>query len=206
MKITLIVEGKTETAFKPHLIEFLEKRLPGRMPELDFNPYHGLISAGEKLKSVVRHLLCGKKPSDHIIALTDVYTGSNPPTFTNAADAKAKMRQWVGDEPRFHPHVAQHDFEAWLLPCWSRIQKLAGHNKKAPSGKPETVNHDNPPAYRIKEIFRIGKVGKRYVKPRDAGRILRVKGNDLSVAIGECPELKALVNTILSVSGGAIIL
>jgi hypothetical protein len=40
-----------------------------------------------------------------------------------------------------------------------------------------------------------------YVKPRDALRIL--KENDLSVAIGACPELKALVNTIIQLSGGA---
>ncbi|MGE0084240.1 MAG: DUF4276 family protein [Desulfococcaceae bacterium] len=203
MKITLIVEGKTEKAFLPHLREFLKSRLSGRMPRLDVNPYDGIIPAGEKLRRVVQNLLCGKKQSDHVIALTDVYTGINPPTFTNAADAKAKMRNWVGTEPRFHPHAAQHDFEAWLLPYWSTVQKLAKHNKKAPSGKPETVNHDNPPAYRIKEIFEIGKSRDSYVKPRDAGRILRE--NDLSVSIAECPELKALVNTILSVSGGEFI-
>jgi len=202
MKITLIAEGKTEKAFMPHLRKFLEPRLSGRMPRLDVNPYDGLIPAGEKLRRVVQLCLSGKKQSDHVIALTDVYTG-NSKTFKNAADAKAKMRHWVGTEPRFHPHAAQHDFEAWLLPYWATVQKLAGHNKKAPSGKPETVNHDNPPAYRIKEIFEIGKSRDSYVKPRDAGRILRE--NDLSVSIAECPELKALVNTIISVSGGATI-
>lgn len=31
-----------------------------------------------------------------------------------AADAKQKMREWVGTEPRFFPHAACHDFEAWL--------------------------------------------------------------------------------------------
>jgi hypothetical protein len=50
-----------------------------------------------------------------VIALTDVYTGTQPHEFQNAEDAKKKMRQWVGDEPRFHPHAAQYDFEAWLL-------------------------------------------------------------------------------------------
>jgi hypothetical protein len=138
-----------------------------------------------------------------VIALTDVYTGSNPPEFRNAEDAKEKMRQWVGVEPRFHPHVALHDFEAWLLPYWASIQDLTGHNKKAPAGQPETVNHNNPPAYRIKEIFELGQCRDSYVKPRDAGRIL--SKNDLAVAVNECPELKSLVNTIISVSGGVII-
>ncbi len=145
-------------------------------------------------------LLSGKYPSDHIIALTDIYTGSQPPDFQDAEDAKNKMRQWVGAEPRFHPHVALHDFEAWLLPYWASIQKLAGHNKKAPSGKPEMVNHNNPPAYRIKEIFEIGTCRDSYIKPRDAGRIL--SKHDLAVAVAACPELKSLLNTIISVSGG----
>jgi hypothetical protein len=113
------------------------------------------------------------------------------------------MQEWVGDERRFHPHAAQHDFEAWLLPYWSHIQKLAGHNKTAPKGKPETVDHNNPPAFHIKEIFRIGGCRNDYVKTRDAGRILR--DNDLSVAVSQCPELKAFANTIIELCGGKTI-
>lgn len=203
MKITLIVEGKTEKAFLPYLRKFLESRLPNKMPRLDVNPYDGRIPTGDKLKRDVQRLLSGQFPSDYVIALTDVYTGSQPPEFVNANDAKEKMRLWVGHEPRFHPHVALHDFEAWLLPYWTSIQKLAGHNKTAPTGKPETVNHTNPPAYRIKEIFEIGRSRDSYVKPRDAGRIL--SKNDLGVAVAECPELKAFVNTIISVCGGKIL-
>jgi len=203
MKITLIVEGKTERAFLPYLRKFLLTQLPNNMPRLDVNPYDGRIPTGDKLKRDVERLLSGRFPSDHVIALTDVYTGSQPPEFENATDAKEKMQLWVGQEPRFHPHVALHDFEAWLLPYWTSIQKLAGHNKNAPTGKPESVNHNNPPAYRIKEIFEIGKSRDSYVKPRDAGRIL--SKNDLGVAIAECPELKAFVNTIISLCGGKIL-
>ncbi|MFP4309974.1 MAG: DUF4276 family protein [Desulfococcaceae bacterium] len=132
-----------------------------------------------------------------MIALTDIYTGASPPDFIGAQDAKNKMRQWVGCERRFHPHAARYDFEAWLLPYWPTIQKLAKHNKGAPGGNPETVNHNNPPAHRIREIFEIGKCRDSYVKPRDAGRILRE--NNLSTAIDQCSELKSLINTILSV-------
>jgi hypothetical protein len=203
MKISIIVEGRTEKAFLPYLRNFLKKRLAGGMPKLDVFPYDGRIPKGDKLRRVISSLLGGKKPADHVIALTDVYTGTTPPDFIDAQDAKNKMRQWVGEEPRFYPHVAQYDFEAWLLPYWSTIQKLAKHNKAAPGGHPETVNHQNPPAYRIKEIFETGKCRDSYVKPRDAGRILRE--NDLLTAVNQCPELKAFVNTILAVSGGAVI-
>jgi hypothetical protein len=203
MKISLIVEGKTEKAFMPHLRKFLQNHLIGKMPKLDVNPYDGRIPTGEKLKRVVQSLLAGGNAADHVIAITDVYTGSQPPEFRDANEAKNKMRLWVGNNPKFHPHAAQYDFEAWLLPYWPTIQRLAGHNQAAPAGNPETVNHMNPPAYRIKALFEAGRCRDSYVKPRDAGRILR--DNDLSTAIGRCSELKALVNTILSLSGGEII-
>ena len=199
MKIALIVEGKTEKAFLSVLRDFLKSQLAGRMPNLDPSPYHGRIPTNDKLKRVVANLLTGGKAADHVIALTDVYTGSQPPDFHDAEEAKRKMKQWVGNEPRFHPHTAQYDFEAWLLPYWSTIQHLAGHNRAAPVGNPETVNHHNPPAHRIKEIFEAGHCRDSYVKPRDALRIL--KENDLSIAVEQCAELKALVNTILTLCG-----
>jgi len=203
MKIALIIEGKTEKAFLPILRDFVKSQLEGRMPNIDPVPYNGRVPTGDKLQRVVTRLLSGPRAADHVIALTDVYTGSQPPDFRDAMDAKNKMRQWVGTEPRFHPHAAQHDFEAWLLPYWPTIQKLAGHNRQSPSGNPEEVNHNNPPAHRIKEIFEIGQCRYSYVKPRDALRIL--KNNDLAVAVRECAELKALVNTIVSVSDGEVI-
>ncbi len=199
MKIAILVDGKTEVAFKAHLRAFLEPRLQGRMPRLDPFPYHGRIPKEGKLRRVVENLLAyGKPPADAVIALTDVYTGTDD--FKDAADAKQKMRKWVGSEQRFHPHAAQHDFEAWLLPYWSDIQKLAGHNRSAPAGSQEAVNHSQPPAYHLQQIFRAGTCRDDYSKPRDANRILR--GQDLTKSAEKCPELKAFLNTILTLCGG----
>ena len=203
MKITIIVEGKTEKVFLPHLRKFLETPLSGQMPAIHANVHNGRIPKGVKLQKVVNAQFIGRAPSDHVIALTDVYTGTNPPAFHDAADAKSKMRLWVGEEPRFHPHAAQHEFEAWLLPYWDSIQGIARHNQAAPSGNPESINHNNPPAHRIGEIFRRGECRNDYSKTRDAPKILQ--SQDLSVAVNQCPELKALVNTILSVCGGPAI-
>jgi hypothetical protein len=203
MKIAVLVEGKTEVAFKPYLRKYLETRLQGAMPKLDFMPYDGRIPKYDKLKRIVKNLLNGKNAADHVIALTDVYTGTVPPDFTDAADAKAKMREWVGAEERFHPHVALHDFESWLLPYWATIQKLAKHNANAPSGAPETINHKKPPSYYIKDVFERGQCRDSYIKQRDAGRILGE--NDLSTAIERCPELKAFVNTILEICDGVAV-
>lgn len=199
MRIATLVEGKTETAFMPSLRNFLTSRLQ-QMPELVPKPYHGRIPKKDKLRRVVENYLTIDN-YDAVIALTDVYTGTND--FIDAADAKKQMRDWVGNNPKFYPHAAQHDFEAWLLPFWSTIQKLAKHNKSAPSGKPEQVNHNKPPSRHIKEIFELGKCRDSYVKPRDAKRIL--KGKNLMDAALVCPELKAFLNTILELCEGELI-
>jgi hypothetical protein len=165
--------------------------------KLDFLPYDGRIPTGDKLRRVIENLLNQtRRPAEAVIALTDVYTGTTPPEFPNAADARRKMRQWVGEEPRFHPHVALHDFEAWLLPYCDKIKRLTGSNHNTPGSNPEKVNHGNSPAYRLAAEFRTGPKTKGYVKTRDAGRIL--KDEDLLVAINACPEMKAFINTILS--------
>ena len=201
MKIAILVEGRTEKAFLPHLREFLKTRLAGNMPNLDPFVYDGRIPKGEKLRRTVENLLTGRDRADAVIALTDVYTGTDD--FKNAADAKDKMCSWVGQNDRFYPHAAQHDFEAWLLPYWEEIQKVAGSNRTAPPGSPESVNHNRPPSYHIKEIFRIGNRRDGYSKVRDANTILRNK--DLGIAAAQCPELRALLNTILKLCGGPIL-
>jgi hypothetical protein len=55
------------------------------------------------------------------------------------------------------------------------------------------------PAYHIKEIFEVGSCRDSYVKPLDAGKILRE--NVLSVTINQCAEF---VGTIVSLSGGDV--
>jgi len=192
MKIAILVEGATEMAFREKLREFLQSRLQ-KMPRLDFKPQHGGIPKEGKLKKIVETLL-DNDGYDAVIALTDVYTGK--PDFKDANDAKEKMMRWVGNNPNFYPHTASHDFEAWLLPYWTTIQKLAKHNLSATSGSPETVNHQKPPSYWIKEIFRTGKCRKDYDKVSDGKAIL--KDNDLMIAIEACPELKAFVYRIIS--------
>jgi hypothetical protein len=193
MKITVICEGKTEKVFREHLKRFVDDRLGDKpKPRLDFFKSDGAIPSKDKLRRTVRTLL--DTGSQAVIALTDVYPG-----FRDASDAKVKMAEWVGPEERFFPHVALHDFEAWLLPYWEQIQKLAGKDAK-PWGEPETVNHNSPPAHRLKKLFEAGNCRDSYSKTRDAGRILREA--NLMISINACPELRAFVNSILRLCGG----
>jgi hypothetical protein len=193
-QIAIIVEGDSEKAFRKILLEFLTAKLGGQMPKLKFIPEDHRIPTGDKLKRDVDRLLA---TNDAVIALTDVYTGSKPPDFTDAADAKRKMRQWVGDNTNFHPHAAQYEFEAWLLPYWRSIQQLTGKNRGPPASNPETVDHDRPPSEHLRDLFRGSKRGS-YSKTRDAARILR--GQDLEVSAALCPELRAFLDTIIQVA------
>jgi hypothetical protein len=88
-RIAILVEGKTEAAFKPVLLNYLQRRLAGNMPKLDFVPQDGRIPKEAKLKRQVELLL---RENDWVIALTDVYAGSIPRDFEDANDAKAKMQ------------------------------------------------------------------------------------------------------------------
>jgi hypothetical protein len=193
MRIAILVEGGTEMAFRKKLHEFLQSRLEQKMPRLDFKPQHGGIPKEKKLKLIVENFL-DNDGYDAVIAVTDVYTRKQD--FKDANDAKDKMRRWVDNNPNFYPHTALHDFEAWLLPYWKTIQKLAKHNRSAPSGLPETVNHQKPPSDWIREIFSPGTRRKDYNKVIEGVAIL--KNNDLMIAIQACPELKAFVNRIIS--------
>ena len=200
MRIALMMEGETERVFLPHLRKFLEPRLKGSMPKLSPSVYDGRIPTQGTLKRRVELLLSDRKqPADAVIALTDVYTGNRE--FTDAEDAKKKMRQWVGPNHKFYPHAAVHDFEAWLLPYWDDIRKLAGSNLAVPSHQPESVNHAKPPSAWLKDVFRTGAGKRSYVKTRDANRILSDK--DLTVAANACPELKSFLNTILNLCNSA---
>lgn len=196
-RIAIIVEGTTEEVFKQYLDNLLAARLAETgNPRLRFVAKDGRIPKGDLLKRDVTRLLMNH---DDVIALTDVYTGSDPRDFESAEDAKAKMRQWVGDNPRFHPHAAQYEFEAWLLPYWPQIRRLSGTNRQSSSRSPETVNHNKPPSMFLDEAYRTGRK-RAYRKTLDGTAILR--GQDLAVSAAACLELKAFLNTILSLSGG----
>ena len=93
MKITLIVEGKTEKAFLPYLRKFLESRLPNKMPRLDVNPYDGRIPTGDKLKRDVQRLLSGQFPSDYVLASTEKVKSAikNVARLTSASEHQSLM-------------------------------------------------------------------------------------------------------------------
>lgn len=176
----------------------IRARVSENPPRITVRVCNGRLPRENHLRRLVDNLLTtGRPPADFVIALTDVYTGTRE--FADAEDAMTKMRAWVGPNDRFFPHAAQYELEAWLLPYWERICKIARAEGIAPFRNPETVNHDRPPSRRLDELFRRGKRGKGYTKTVHGPKIL--DGQDLTVAAAACPQLKAMLNTILRLSG-----
>lgn len=194
MRVAILVEGPSDTAVRELLTSFLKTRIRGRMPKIVYFPQGGRIPKGTALRRIVSQQL---GHFDFVVAITDVYTGQRE--FHSADDAKSQMRSWVGNEPRFFPHAAQYEFEAWLIPYWASVCRIARTTRAAPSSKPETINHGRPPSKCLEQVFRSGPLKRGYSKTRDAAAILR--DQDLSIAIEACPELKALVNTLLGIVG-----
>lgn len=93
----------------------------------------------------------------------------------------------------------QYEVEAWLLPYWEAICGRVGVRQARPGPDPEKVDLDHPPSRRLEELYRLAKPSRRYIKTIEMATILR--GRDLTVAAGQCPELMALLNTLLSLGG-----
>ncbi len=189
MKISILAEGATEKAFEKALRDFIYARLGSahRPPRIKIRPQGGAIPTRESLHRVVLHWL--NSGEDYVIVLTDIH-GTD---FTGADDAKKQILTWVNNDPRVRAHVALRDFEAWLIPYWDELCKIAGKKAPRPAGPAEKVNHSKPPAHRIRALFT--QSNRNYTKPVTARAILSKYG--LERAVESCPELKALTDTIL---------
>jgi hypothetical protein len=196
MKIVLLVEGKTETAFQEKLGAFLGERCEQQgKPKIGLRtkPMDTRLMNAERVRE--RVMMSFRDPDvTRVLALVDVY-----PRFESAQEAKTFLRKAVGDEPRFHAHAAQFDFEAWLLPYWDDICKCLKVRKQKPAANPEQVNCLKPPSQHLIELYHLAKPPRSYDKARDGKAILRDK--DLTVAANQCPELKDLLNTLLGCAG-----
>jgi hypothetical protein len=194
LTIVLLVEGKTEAALKDVLKGFLDKRAAreGKAKvRLVTKPLDSRLLNQERVLDQVRMSL--RDPETVcVVGLLDVY-----PRFQSAQDARGFLRQAVGAETRFHPHAAQFEVEAWLLPFWKDICQKLGVQRQPPGGKPEEVNLQNPPSHHLSRLFKLAK--RNYDKPRDLKAILQ--GKDIETVAAQCPGFKAFLNTLLMCAG-----
>lgn len=196
-RIVILAEGDTERAAKAHIKAFLDARA-GKLPKvrLETSIFDGGLKEPEVRGRTEKFL---RDPATlGVIALVDMY-----PQFRGQTPAQARglVRAWMPSDPRCHAHVANHDFEAWLLHGWDALLKQSGVTsiRKPWSRFPEQVNHDNPPAHRIRSLFQEGKPPRKYKKPIDGRRLFEKL--DLAQVAAVCPELKALLNRLLELCG-----
>lgn len=194
MTIVLLVEGATETALRERLKRFLDQRAAA-----EGRPRVALRSKDIMTLNPAR--LCRRVQLElrdstvrAVVGLIDVY-----PRFRSAQEAKQWLRRAVGDEPRFHAHAAQYDVEAWLLPYWDAICQRVGVHRARPGPHPEEVNLEKPPSRHLEALYAAAKPPRKYVKAIEMAAILCHQ--DLTVAAGQCPELKSLLNTLLGLGG-----
>jgi hypothetical protein len=194
LTIVLLAEGRTEVALREPLKAFLDARAAAEgHPKVALRIKDILTLNPGKLRARIRNELASMDVTA-VIGLIDVY-----PNFSTAAEARGFLCEAAGDTPRFYAHSAQYDVEAWLLPYWDDICRRLGVSRPAPGSQPELVNRTRPPSVRLMELYRLAQPPRKYTKPIEMAAIL--KGKDLTIAARQCAELKALVNTLLGLSG-----
>ena len=193
MKIVVVCEGATEEALKQGLREFVQNRAEGvGRVGIETRSLDGPLFR-KKLARLVE-LNLAKSDVLGVVALTDVY-----PVFGNAKEAKDALRRFAGSgqaEAKFHPHAAQFELEAWILPFWPQIAKHLGVNAAPPGAQPEAINNQRPPSHHLKDLY--AKAKQRYEKVIDAAKWLTAER--LGTAAGHCPELKSFLNSLLELA------
>ena len=138
MTIVLLVEGSTEKTLTDTLKEYLDRRAEsmGR-PRVALRAVKIKSTEPHALGQQIRLHLQTQHTTD-VVGLIDVF-----PHFTNAQAAKSFLREaaeHAGVRQHFHPHAAQYDVEAWLLPYWDDICRRIGVKQGPPGGNPEMVD------------------------------------------------------------------
>lgn len=194
MRIVLLVEGKTEKALREALKNFLDAQATQEnKPKVRLETK--ILDSKLLNPRVVRdQVLLSFRGADVVcvVGLLDVY-----PRFHSADEAKQFLRDAAGTEKKFHAHAAQFEVEAWLLPFWKGICQKLKVQRQPPGANPEQVDLQTPPSRRLSDLYRLA--NRSYDKPRDAKAILQ--GKDLTVVAKQCPEFKALLNTLLACAG-----
>ena len=198
-EIVLLVEGKTENAMKSILKQFLDMRCEaaGRPKvRLSTRPLDSRLLKEKVVKDQVTMNL--KRASVvGVVALIDVVCSGRDRQFDSAEAAIQFLSNMAPGEERYRAHAAQYDFEAWLLPYWDAITAKLRVKKQSPGSNPETVNHNHPPSWHLRDLYRKAKLD--YNKPRDALAILT--GKDLLVSADKCRQFKSFLNSLLYLAG-----
>ncbi len=206
MKFVLFVEGKTEQMAIPKFVKrWLDARLSARVGVKAVR-FNGWPEFDREIKKKVHLNLDAPSSPDAIagIGLLDLYG----PTFYPPGVASADDRvRWAVDRfekevghPRFRMFFAVHEVEAWLLSQPGVFPKEVGAAFPGKIARPETVDFDEPPARLLEKLYR-SKLGKKYKKVTYGVSLFGKL--DPNVACGKCPNLRAMLDTMLDLAKSA---
>lgn len=131
---------------------------------------------------------------DAVFALVDFHPDTRP-----LEELKAEMGRHVDKDHRgrFHPHVAVHDLEAWILADHGPLQRRL-HTALKGWDSPESVDMLKPPKRHINELF-LSHIRHAYKETIDAPKLLGQA--DTNLIARKCPHFKAFRDDLLSVAG-----
>lgn len=211
-RLLLLVEGQTEEAFanrvlRPHLAMhnvFLERASLLRTKELPAGkPYKGGVTTYLRMARDIRRLLMDSDAT--VTTLLDYYgipddfpglaaARTLPNAFDRVSALQASFASDIG-HPRFHPFLALHEFEAWILAAPDVAEShlsarglgraLMEMTKSA--GGPELVDDDPDTHPSVRLIAAVQRLGSYpYGKVADGPTILEKAG--LTPVRNACPH------------------
>lgn len=203
-KIVLLCEGSTEEFAVRH---FLRPRL-----DKDGLGHVGLrtINLEAKFEDIF-DLVPGflKTPEVRaVFTLVDLYGLNRVPFPANATVTQkvAAARNWLRSRTTgveadfFHPHLAVHDIEAWLLAEGASLSKRLGHTVKA-RGNAESIDFDKPPKIVVNELFQLHR--KNSYRETIDGPLLYAK-LDFDSVYKTCPYFRELYDDLKSIAASAL--
>ena len=201
MKFILFVEGHTEhQAIAAFLKRWLDPRLPVPVgvQTVRFDGWAEMVrDAPQKAKM---YLNAPKGDVIAVVALLDLYGLQIP--YPVEASSVAERIAWGTkhleqqvSEARFRQFFAVHETEAWLLSQPGLFSAEVAKSLKGKAEKPELINSDEPPAKLLDRLYKTA-AGRSYKKVTEARNLFPKL--DPTVAYAKCPNLKGLLDAMLS--------
>ena len=206
MKFILFVEGHTEhQAIAAFLKRWLDPRLnlPAGVQPVRFDGWSEMVRDMPKKAQI--YLEAPKGDVIAVIALLDIYGMQllYPKEISSVEerfDWAKKHLQGEVNHSKFHQFFAVHETEAWLLSEPKLFPTEIAKILKGKAEKPETVNHDEPPAKLLEHLY-ISKTGHGYKKVTEARNLFPILDPD--IAYEKCPYLKMLLDEMLALAKAA---
>lgn len=208
MKFIIVVEGKTEkNVIEDFLQRYLNKHLEINVGVRAIDR-EGVAELIKDLPAITDKWLDKKHSGDVIgvFGFADLY--GLPVDYPKSITTVSAKIKWAKSEieksitqKSFRMFFAVHELEAWLLSDLSifptNVKRVLSKDKR----KPENVNFDEPPAKLLKRVY-YKETNRNYKKVTNGKQLF--KNLNPEIAAEKCPNLKKLLNEMLTMAESAI--